>query len=222
VTSLAASTKSIAFPRALVRVCTRAQRELWGLKLTRLYGFGIGLSYAALTLLGSPSVGAIGKLWVGCMTTASWVAGVGALSLATDLAARDEAQGLSQLAALRGYGRDQLERARLLAGAIRLSATITIPAAITLVVALSRFRTLGGASTAVALAIYTLPYAALLGGTLSLAARAASRWLPGRGRWLFLALMLGPWLLAKGTGTAVPNVPHAFGWLLAHAAGSLR
>jgi hypothetical protein len=222
VTSLAASAKSMTFPRALVRACTHAQRELWGLKLTRLYAFGIGVSYAALALVGTPTAGSIGKLWVGCVTTASWVAGVGALSLATDLAARDDAQGLSQLASLRGFGREQLERARVLAGAIRLSATITIPAAITLVVALARFRTLGGAGTALALAICTLPYAALLGGTLSLAARASSRWLPGRGRWLFLALMLGPWLLGKGTGAALPSVPHAFGWLLQHAAGSLR
>jgi hypothetical protein len=210
------------FPRALVRLCTRAQRDLWGLKLTRLYGFGIGVSYAALAIVGPPTAGSLTKVWVGCVTTASWVAGVGALSLATDLAARDEAQGLRQMAALRGFGDEQLERARTIAGAIRLSATITIPAAITLLAALSHVRTWSSAAAALALALYTLPYAALLGGALALVARASSTWLPQRGRWLFLGLTLGPWLLAKGTGTPLPNLPQALGWLLDHAAGSLR
>jgi len=29
------------FPSALVRLCARAQRELWGLRLTRGYGIGV-------------------------------------------------------------------------------------------------------------------------------------------------------------------------------------
>ncbi len=210
------------FPRALVRVCSRVQRELWGLKLARLYGIGIGVSYAMLTFASAPTALSISKLWVGCVTTASWVAGVGALSLATDLAGRDDAQGVSQLAALRGYGRQQLERARTIAGAVRLSGAVTIPAAITLAAALLRFRTLSGAGAAIGLACITLPYAALLGGSLSLLARASNGWLPGRGRWLFLGLTLGPWLLAKGTGLPLPSVPGAFAWLLQHAAGSVR
>lgn len=205
-----------------MRVCARAQRELWGLKLTRLYGIGIGISYAMLAFLSAPTATSVSKLWLGCVTTASWVAGVGALSLATDLAARDDAQGLSQLAALRGYGRQQLERARVLAGAIRLSGAVMIPAIIALGAALLRFRTLSGAGAAFALLCVTLPYAALLGGALSLLARASQAWLPGRGRWLLLAVTLGPWLLAKGTGLPLPSLPAAFSWLLHHAAGSVR
>jgi hypothetical protein len=225
VTSLAADIithKAAVFPRALVRLCSRAQRQLWGLRLGRLYGFGIGLSYALLAFTGPASLGTSAKLWARCLATASWVAGVGALSLATDLAGRDATQGLTSLARLRGFGEMQLERARTLAGAIRLGMTVMVPGLMLAVAALLRFRTLRGAAVALALALLTIPYAALVGGTLSPLARACSRWLPGRGRLLLLAIVLGPWLLGSGMSANVPSLPAAFAWLLQHLARSFR
>lgn len=205
-------------PRALVRLCSRAQRELWGLRLGRIYGIGIGVSYAIVALVAPPESGGAAKLWVRCVATASWVAGVGALSLARDLAARDATQGLITLSRLRGFGPAQLERARALAGAIRLGSTVLVPGWILALGLLVSFHTLRGALVALALAVLTLPYAALVGGTLAPLARACSRWLPGRGRLLLLAVTLGPWLLGSGLGTPVPSLPAAFGWLLAHVA----
>jgi hypothetical protein len=210
------------FPRALVRLCSRAQAELWGLRLGRLYGFGIGISYAAVAFFAPPSPGGAAALWVRCVTTASWVAGVGALSLARDLPARDSAQGLTSLSRLRGFGEAQLERARTVAGAIRLSSTVLVPGWILALGLLLRLRTLNGALLALALAALTVPYAMLVGGSLAPLARACSRWLPGRGRMLLLALTLGPWLLGSGLQLHVPSLPGAFSWLLDHIARGFR
>lgn len=224
-TSLAASsydrTRAL-FPRALVRLCGRAQRELWGLRLTRVYGIGVGISYALLALGLGSDLHLAGALWGRCLATASWVAGVGALSLASDLAARETTQGLVGLARLRGFGDAALERARTLAGALRLASAIALPGLLVALAILLKLRTLPAAVQALGLALMTLPYAALLGTSLALVARLSSRLLPERGRWLFLALTLGPWLVALGTQLPVPSLPGACGWLLRHLAGSVR
>lgn len=224
-TSLTAESVSPKAPllhRSLVRLCQQAQRTLWGLRLGRLYGFGIGLSYAVLVFLGPASPATTTKLWARALATASWVAGVGALSLATELAARDATQGITGLARLRGFGEAELERARTAAGALRLTTTVATPGLMFALASLLCFRTLHGTLVSLALAVLTLPYAALVGGSLSLLARACSGWLPGRGRLLLLLLALGPWLLASGLQVPLPSLPGAFGWLLDHLARSLR
>lgn len=190
--------------------------------MTRLYAFGIGASYSLLMFTLPLSDGLAPGLWAKCLTTASWVAGVAALSLARDLADRDTAQGLTGIARLRGFSARELERARLAAGAIKLSSTITIPGVMLAVAALLRFRTLASASVALALLLFTVGYAALFGGAVSALARACSRALPGRGRTLLLAVVLGPWLLAAGIDAHLPSVPAAFGWLLDRLAGLPR
>jgi hypothetical protein len=224
-TSLTAESVSPKAPllhRSLVRLCQQAQRTLWGLRLGRLYGFGIGLSYAVLMFLGPPSPATATKLWERALVTASWVAGVGALSLATELSARDATQGIVGLARLRGFSEAQLERARTVAGALRLTTTVATPGLMFALASLLCFRTLHGTLVAFAFALLTVPYAALVGGSLSLLARACSGWLPGRGRLLLLVLVLGPWLLSSGLQLPLPSLPGAFGWLLDQMARSLR
>jgi hypothetical protein len=224
-TSLAANhsaAKPALFPRALVRLCSKAQRELWGLRLGRLYGIGIGISYGVVELVGPASTTTSVRLWVRAVATASWVAGIGALSLARDLSARDAACGLGGLTRLRGYGEAELERARTLAGALRLSTTVALPGILLSLASLLHLHTLRGTAVALALAALTLPYALLVGGCLAPLARACSRWLPGRGRLLLLSLVLGPWLIGSGLKLHVPSLPAAFGWLLEHLAEGLR
>lgn len=216
------SPKAVLVPHPLVRFCVRAQKGLWGLRLARLYGFGVGASYALLVLVGPASLGVAANLWARALTIASWVAGVGALSLATDLATRDATQGLTGLARLRGVGERELERARTIAGARRLGTTALMSGLLVVLAVLLRFRTLHGSLAALGLAFVTVPYAALVGGTLAALARACSRWLPGRGRLLLMALVLGPWLLGSGTGLGVPSIPSAFAWLLEQTARSFR
>jgi len=213
--------KALLAPRSLVRLCADAQRTLWGVRLGRLYSFGVGASYAALVFLGPESLSTSAKLWARALGTASWVAGVGALSLATELGARDANQGLTGLARLRGFGERQLESARLVAGAQRLSVTVLVPGLMVALASLLRFRSLHGTAVALGLAVAALPYAALVGGSLAALARACSGWLPGRGRTLLLALVLGPWVLASGLGVPVPSPPGAFAWLLRQVAGGL-
>jgi hypothetical protein len=219
--ALAAPHKLAAFPRALIRLCARSQRELLGLRLTRLYGIGIGISYAIVTVaLGSDAALAAG-LWSRSLQTASWVAGIGALSLARDLRARDELQGLAALTRLRGFSEPTLEHARTLAGALRLSGAVALPGLFVALAAVLALRTLAGAGIALALALFTVPYALLLGSTLALLARLSFRLLPERGRLLFASIALLPWLVALGTHSRLPSLPAAFSWLLRHLVGSL-
>lgn len=210
------------FPRALVRLCSRAQRELWGLRLTRVYGIGVGISYAVVTFGMGPEPRVAGGLWARCLTTASLVAGIGALSLARDIKARDTTQGLVGLARLRGFGEGALERARTMAGALRLTTAVAVPGLLVALAAVLKLRSLPGALQGLTLVLFTLPYAALVGGSLAVLARLSSRLLPDHGRLLFLAIVLGPWLLAMGTGATLPNLPGAFSWLIEHLAGSVR
>jgi hypothetical protein len=209
--------------RALVRFCSRVQSRFWGLKLTRAYGIGIGVSYAIVVWLGreAPSFAAGARLWSRAISVASWVVGVGALSLAANLAARDDAQGVSGLARLRGFSDAELERARTVSGALRLAWGALLPGLIVALALALRVRSWSATLGALGLACFTLIYAALLGATLSPLARSCQRWLPERGRTLFLGIVLGPWLLGEGLGARVPSIPAAFGWLLEHFTRSL-
>lgn len=209
-------------PRALVRLCSQSQRQLLGLRLGRVYGIGIGLSYALMAALGPEEVAVSGKLWARGLVTASWVAGLGALSLASDLAARDATQGMTSLARLRGYGEGAVERARVVAGALRLGTTVLVPGLIIAVALLLKLRTLSGAAMALSLVVVTLPYAALVGGVLAPLARACHHFFPGRGRWLLAAVVLGPWLLGAGLNAPVPSLPAGFDWLLSQVVRSVR
>ncbi|RYZ06935.1 MAG: hypothetical protein EOO73_14200 [Myxococcales bacterium] len=213
-TTLTAPGPAVVIPRALVRLCSRSQRQLLGLRLGRVYGIGIGISYA-LTAAVAPAEAAVsGSLWVRCLVTASWVAGLGALSLSSDLAARDATQGVTSLARLRGFGESSLERARMLAGALRLGSTVLVPGLIVAVALLLKLRTLSGAALALSLFVLTVPYAALVGGVLAPLARACHHFFPGRGRWLLAGIVLGPWALGVGLGAPVPSIPGGFAWLL--------
>lgn len=223
VTTLSASgTAAFGIPRALVRLCGQSQRQLLGLRLGRAYGVGIGLTYALMAGLGPAEPGVAANLWARCLATASWVAGVGALSLASDLAARDASQGIASLARLRGFGEPALERARVLAGALRLGTTVLVPGWILAVALLLKLRSLGGAAAALSLFVLTVPYAALVGGVLASLARLCQHFLPGRGRWLLVAVVVGPWLLAVGLGARLPSIPAGLEWVLSQAVRSVR
>lgn len=211
----------VAIPRALVRLCRQSQRQLLGLRLGRVYGYGIGLSYALMVALVPAEVAVSGTLWVRSLVTASWVAGLGALSLASDLSARDSTEGVTSLARLRGYGEGALERARVLAGALRLGTTVLVPGLIVAVALLLKLRTLSGTAMALSLLVLTVPYAALVGAVLAPLARASHHFFPGRGRWLLAAVVLGPWLLGKGLNAPVPSIPAGFDWLLSQVVRSV-
>src|SRR5262249_17826107 len=104
----------------------------------------------------------------------------------------------------------------------QLTLRVLVPSLFVSAALLLRFRTLSNGAAALSLALLSLPYAALVGGTLAPLARACSRWLPGRGRLLLLGLTLGPWLLGLGLDLRVPSIPGAYAWLLTHVARSFR
>lgn len=205
-----------------MRLCGQTQRQLLGLRLARVYGFGIGLSYALTVALGPAEADLGAGLWARSLATASWITGASALSLATDLAARDAKQGVATLARLRGVAEPTLERARVVAAALRLGTTVLVPGVIVALAVLLKLRTVEGAVSALAALVLTVPYAALVAGVLAPLARVCHHLLPGRGRWLFAAVVLGPWLLGAGLNAPVPSIPAGFDWLLSQATRSVR
>jgi hypothetical protein len=126
------------------------------------------------------------------------------------------------LARLRGISESELERGRTVAGAVRLAWGAFLPGILLALSLALRVRTGAATLGALALMCFTLIYAALLGATLAPLARACQRWLPERGRTLFLGIVLGPWFLGEGLGAPVPSLPAAFGWLLEHVTRSLN
>ncbi len=118
-----------------------------------------------------------------------------------------QTQGLTGLARLRGFGDRELERARVVAGALRLSSTVLTPGLMLAFAAMLRFRSPHGALVALGLAVLSVPYALLVGGSLALLGRACSSWLPGRGRLLLLSLVLGAVAARFGAGRAGTQHP---------------
>jgi hypothetical protein len=179
-----------------------------------MYGLGIGLSYALVALLTGRDSQALAGLWHGAMQTASWLTGLGALSLARDLDERDARSGLLGLTRLRGFDRASLERARWLAGAITLSSVTTAAGGLLAVAAMLKLRSVAGAALALAMVPLTLVYGAVVGSVLAALARLSARSVPGKGRWALLIIVLVPWLADIALGGVRISIPGWFGWLL--------
>jgi hypothetical protein len=186
------------------------------MRLARMYSFGVALSFALLALL-TPTTGrsAINGWIVDALRSASWVvAGLSALSAARELEPRDELDGFSALAALRGSAREQRSRARALATALRIALGVCVPGLA--VLGVGALRSLGPALLpwlALWLA-FIVAYSLVLGATLALLARASARLLAQQARLLLVCVVFVPELVRALGGFWFPSLPAACAWLL--------
>jgi hypothetical protein len=186
------------------------------MRLARMYSLGVALSFALVTLLTPTSGRGPVNGWIAdALRSASWVvAGLSALSAARELEPRDDADGFSALAALRGSAREHRYRARALAIALRIALGVCLPGLV--VLGVGALRSLGPALLpwlALWLA-FIVAYSLALGVALSLLARACARLLAQQARLLLVCVVFVPELVRAMGGIWFPSLPAACAWLL--------
>jgi hypothetical protein len=193
----------------------RRLRERFGMRTARVYAFGLAVSYGVLAVIASGAgARAARDLVVRELVAASWVvAGLAALSLATNLSRLDAEQGVEGLLAQRGTSREELGLARWFVGARRIAFMVAFSALAVCASAALRIRSLSDAGALLALALSAVIYSLVLGAAVSALARAAATLAPSNGRSLFVALIVVPHA-ARALWPSLPSVPAAFSSLL--------
>lgn len=189
------------------------------MRLARMYAVGVAFSFALLALLvPAASVAAFNEPIADALRSASWVvAGLSALSAARDHEQRDDADGISTLAVLRGSTREQHAVARMVASTLRIALGVCAPGLLVLLVAATRAEGPELARWFTRWAAFILLYSLGLGATLSMLARASER-LVAKQAWLvLLGVVFVPELLRTLGGVPLPSLPSACGSLIALA-----
>jgi hypothetical protein len=209
--------------RSVVALCrarlaaTRAGRV--GRVLARLVATGFGLVAVALRLADGPGASLAGLVpaaapWI------AWIAGASlAYAAAEDRAALDRGEGLEALAAARGISPAGLSSARALAAMTAIASAIGGPLLLLSLLTAA----LAGRPAAVihraGLGLGALVFAAVAGVTLGGVAALSAQVGRARGRWLLLALIVGPWALADLAGHGAWSIPGALGAVLEFVVG---
>ncbi len=201
--------------RPLADFYERRLRERFGMKTARVYAFGLAVSYGVLALFASGAgARAARDLVVRELLAASWVvAGLAALSLATNLSRLDAEQGVEGLLAQRGTSREELGVARWFVGARRIAFLVAASALAVCAAAALRMKSLSDAAALSALAVAAMIYALVLGASVSALARASATLAPSNGRTLLVALVFVPHA-ARALWPDLPSIPAVFSSLL--------
>jgi len=207
--------------RALIALFDLGRQKSAGLRLAKLYAFGVFASYAlAISLTrGTERGAAIHGFVRAALVSLSWVVGaLAALGTAQSLAQHSERDALSALAMQRGFSASALLRARTWAATTRVARLVGIPALLLVAVGVARGGTL---HWALSVAPAVIVYAGALGLALSLLAHFSAELSPSHPRALLAILVLGPLLLSLAY-PAVPSLPRLFSGLLSRllAAGA--
>lgn len=207
--------------RALIALFDLGRQKSAGLRLAKLYAFGVFVSYAIAISLTRESArsAAIHGFIHAALGSLSWVVGaLAALGSAQALAQQSERDALSSLAVQRGFSHSALLRARTMAASVRVARLVGIPGLLLVVVGVARGATL---PWALAVAPAVVVYAGALGLALALLAHFSAELSPSHPRALLAVLVLGPFLIASAY-PAVPSLPRLFSGLLSQllAAGA--
>lgn len=204
--------------RAAVRLCrarlraTFAGRAAWSLAIASSMG-AVAVALA-LRLADGPRADLDGLVPLAAALGA-WLSGAPlAIASAADRAASDRRDGIEALALGRGISADALASSRVVASAIEIAIASALPAiaaAITVIaasgsfgMAIVRLRSLAGAALV----------AVVLGVTLGLIASVCGRIAGARGRSLFLAVVMGPWVALGLVDRAAWSIPGALAALI--------
>ena len=182
-----------------MRLLRSAINRGWALRMAKIYGWLIVVTFAGVTWVASRGYGAdatVMSLVARAAGTLAWVAGFTALALAGP--AKDAAfrNGALALAAARGFSTQDVERAEM-AATTRLLLEVVVPP----LLALSLFVWLvdgqGRAGPAGFSLIGSCTFGVVAAVILGVVASACRHWGQGRGRTWFLLVVLLPWPLAE-------------------------
>ena len=205
--------------RALVAWFELGQKQRFGLRVAKLYAFGVLIGYAlAISVTHGSSRSALIQGYLhSALSALSWVVGaLAALGTAHALAGAADADPFRALAQQRGFGARAVWRARTLAGALRVARLIGLPALLLVAVAVARGQSLAWALvTAPAVVVY----AALLGLCLAALSHFSAELSPRHPGALLGALVLVPLLISQ-LDARVPSIPGLFSALLGRLLGA--
>jgi hypothetical protein len=195
----------------LVGLSERRLREAFGGRVARVYGWGIAVSYVAALFVVKSRAEAILEQ---ALVALAWIpAGLVALGAARDQAHLDDEQGFVALVRQRGFAGRELEPARFLAAARRIAKVTGYPALVLVLGRAALARDTNAALTAVASAAGAAIFVLCLSFLLAGVARASAIVSGGRGRFVFVAVVLVPHI-ARALFPDMPSVPRLLGSLL--------
>jgi len=199
--------------RALIALFDLGRQKGAGLRLAKLYAFGVFAGYALAIALtrGSGQKAAIHGFVRTALVSLSWVVGsLAALGSAQSLAQQPDGDALSVLAVQRGFTQASLFRARTWAATARVARLVGIPALLLVAVGVAR-----GASPSWALAVVpaVVVYAGALAFVLACLAHFSAALSPRHPRALLALFVVGPLLLSLAN-PSYPSLPRLFSGLL--------
>jgi hypothetical protein len=141
-----------------------------------------------------------------------WLVGAPiALAAAEDHAAADRHDGILALAASRGVSPSGLGAARVLAAMEEIAWGIGAPLATLALLTAALAGRVPAVLDRVGLALGVAAFAMVAGVVLGGLGAACGRLGGARGRWLLLAIVVGPWMLADLAGRGAWSIPGALG-----------
>jgi hypothetical protein len=206
--------------RALVAVAERTVKTGWASRIGRLYAFGIAISHPLVVgWLAHGDSQALAAAVPLALTWISWAVGLAALSSARDLSRAERRNGVFAASKARGADALSRRRATVVATMLVLARSVGLPGVLTVGIAFAVARSAGGGIPVLSFALGVIGYALVYGIVLGGLSRWAAALSPRHGRFVFAALVLGPWLL-RDVVPDVPSVVSALAALLRHVAAA--
>jgi hypothetical protein len=179
-----------------------------------MLGVGFGVAAVALRFADGAQVSLAGLT----ITAAPWLAWIGggalAFAAAEDRAAVDRREGIEALAAARGISPAGLEAARVLAAMSGASLAIGVPLVILGLLTAALAGRPGVVAHRAGVALGAAIFAAIAGVTLGGVGAISGRVGRARGRWVLLAFVAGPAVIADLAGHTGWSIPGALGAVL--------
>jgi hypothetical protein len=202
----------------------RARLRAGGLaRASRTLTWVTALGFAGMAVELRVADGAAASLSGVVVSAAHWIVWLVAVPLALaaaeDRRALDRADGVEALAASRGLSLVGMESARVLAAMAEIAASIAVPVLALAVLTAALAGHVGAALHRVTLGLGVAGFAIVAGVTLGGVGAACGRLGRARGRWLLVAVVVGPWMLADLAGHGAWSIPGALGAVLDFALG---
>jgi hypothetical protein len=194
----------IALCRARVRATTGARVAVSGSTLVGI----VSMVVAIVVRVSDGPDASLGGLVSTSARWVTWVAGAPlALAVAHDRRALDRSEGIEALVLVRGFGAQALESARALGAMIQIALVIGTPIVLLASLSVALSGTIPAALARAPFVVGAAAFAAVAGVTLGGVATVCGSLGAGRGRWLLLAVVVLPWILASELGRSSWSIP---------------
>lgn len=219
-----AGSSSTGRARGAVALARARLRGSGGARAARAVTWLVAMGFAAMAVVLRVADGADAALAGVILTAAPWIAWLAgaplALAVAEDRRALDRREGVESLAAARGLSPAGLDSARVLAAMAEIAWAIAAPLLGLSLLTAALAGHGGVALHRATLGVWTAGFAVVAGVTLGAVASACGRLGRARGRWLLVAVVVGPWMLADLAGHGAWSIPGALGAVLDFALGA--